>query len=121
MLLETFTLTGLPNFGGSYAPITFTSALHPLLTAGSTYYLYEAETGTEWNAWNVNSIVETGPHLYSADNITYANGSNGQGAFRVTVTPAATPEPGSIALLVGMSISGAGFLIRRRRNANEAV
>ena len=36
-------------------------------------------------------------------------------------TPASTPEPGSIALLVGMSISGAGFLIRRRRNANEAV
>lgn len=33
----------------------------------------------------------------------------------LTLTPAATPEPGSIAMLVGMSLSGAGFLIRRRR------
>ena len=33
----------------------------------------------------------------------------------------ATPEPGSIALLVGMSVSGAGFLVRRRRNAHKAA
>jgi len=31
--------------------------------------------------------------------------------------PAATPEPGSVALLVGMGISGAGLLTRRRKQA----
>lgn len=31
--------------------------------------------------------------------------------------PAATPEPGSVALLVGMGISGAGLLMRRRKQA----
>ena len=33
----------------------------------------------------------------------------------------ATPEPGSLALLVGMSVTGAGFLARRRHNARQAV
>lgn len=39
----------------------------------------------------------------------------------IQTAPASTPEPGSIALLIGMSISGAGFLARRRRNANKVA
>ena len=39
------------------------------------------------------------------------------GAFTIT----ATPEPGSIALLVGMGVSGAGFLARRRHSARRAA
>lgn len=35
--------------------------------------------------------------------------------------PAVTPEPGSVALLVGMSVSGVGFLIRRRNQAKQAA
>ena len=34
---------------------------------------------------------------------------------------AAVPEPGSLALLVGMGVSGVGFLVRRRRQAIEAA
>ena len=33
--------------------------------------------------------------------------------------PAATPEPGSVALLTGMCLSGAGFLSRRRKKARK--
>ncbi len=35
----------------------------------------------------------------------------------VTATPAAVPEPGSMALLVGVTVSAAGFLGRRKRRA----
>ena len=35
----------------------------------------------------------------------------------VNTTPAVTPEPGSMALLVGMGVTGAGFLARRRKQA----
>ena len=37
-----------------------------------------------------------------------------QGSFNV-------PEPGSVALLVGMGVSGAGFLVRRRKSAMKAA
>ena len=33
--------------------------------------------------------------------------------------PAATPEPNSVALLVGMSVTGAGFLARRRSTRKD--
>jgi hypothetical protein len=34
---------------------------------------------------------------------------------------AAVPEPGSVAFFVGMGLSGAGFLARRRKNARKAA
>jgi hypothetical protein len=39
----------------------------------------------------------------------------------VVVNAAAVPEPGSIALLVGMGLSSAGFLARRRKQARKAA
>jgi hypothetical protein len=36
-------------------------------------------------------------------------------------TATAVPEPGSIALLAGMGLSGAGFLARRRKNTRQAA
>ena len=35
--------------------------------------------------------------------------------FGFAIVPAAVPEPGSIALFVGLGVMGAGFLLRRRR------
>ena len=35
--------------------------------------------------------------------------------IQVAAVPAAVPEPGSIALLVGLGVTGAGFLARKRR------
>jgi hypothetical protein len=34
----------------------------------------------------------------------------------VPITPPGTPEPGNVAMLVGLGLSSAGFLIRRRRS-----
>jgi hypothetical protein len=41
--------------------------------------------------------------------------------IRINFSSSAVPEPGSIALLAGMGLSGAGFLARRRKNARQAV
>lgn len=41
--------------------------------------------------------------------------------FSVNVISSSVPEPGSVALLVGMCLSGAGFLARRRKNACKAA
>ena len=46
-----------------------------------------------------------------------ANNFEGYTLFFGTVNTAAVPEPGSVALLVCMSVTGAGFLARRRREA----
>ena len=48
------------------------------------------------------------------------DGGNGEIVLSY-VTPAAVPEPGSVALLAGMGLSGAGFLARRRKNARQSV
>ena len=37
------------------------------------------------------------------------------GSFTLSAAPTAVPEPGSIALLLGMGVTGAGFLRKRRR------
>ena len=41
--------------------------------------------------------------------------------FVLSPAPMSTPEPGSLALLAGMGLSGAGFLARRRKNARLAA
>ena len=38
-----------------------------------------------------------------------------------TAAPMSTPEPGSVAMLVGMGLSGAGFLARRRNQTGKAA
>lgn len=50
------------------------------------------------------------------NNIGYPDEAWGIDNLRVSVSPTATvPEPGCVALLVGTGISGAGFLLRRRK------
>lgn len=43
--------------------------------------------------------------------------------YSLAITPVAStvPEPGSLALLVGMGLTGVGFLARRRKNARQAT
>ncbi len=62
VIMESWTVTGLPAFGGSYAPVSLISLPGVMLNAGQSYWL-EASAGdpTNWPAWNYNSIGETGP------------------------------------------------------------
>ena len=71
-----------------------------LVVAPNTYYGLAYSTPLNLFSLDQNSnIVATGP----------------QGTTGFASGPTITPEPGSLALLVGMGVTGAGFLSRRRR------
>jgi hypothetical protein len=74
-------------------------------------------------SYDVN-IFSNGPSSYEvAYPVTVFGGDFGDtvdGVGTLTVT-AATPEPGGIALLIGLSVSSAGFLARRRRSARTTI
>lgn len=90
------------------------------LTPGQTYFLQPVETNTS----NV-LITGTPTDTYSAgsatghDYFTIAFGIADLN-FREGIV-ASTPEPCSIALLIGMGVSGAGFLVRRRRRNDGQI
>lgn len=95
----------LANNGGSVSGLLFTATVSS--TTSPDYYGYQAFT--------------LNPAYYSA-NATNDGGATNSTAFSnfsVTVTPAVTPEPGSAALLVGMGVTGAGFLARRRNTQSK--
>ena len=67
---------------------------------------------------NLGSSIAFGGTVGSTSDYVFGfTNTNATNQGTLTLTPAATPEPGSIAMLVGMGLSGAGFLIRRRKNA----
>ncbi len=112
-IMESWTLTGLPNFGGDYSPIALASIPGVMLNAGQTYWL-EASAGdpTNLSVWNENSIGETGPmdEYFSGGWHEFANRT--QGAFDV-IGIAATPEPAPAAL-TGVGLLCMGGLLRRK-------
>ena len=90
----------------------------------------------------LNGLNQTGPYvqfltvgiapaqLSSSNVLTLSINEGGDGGdgwavdfltVGVTSTPASVPEPGAIALVLSMGITGAGFLARRRRNARHAA
>jgi len=113
-IMESWTLTGLPNFGSDYAPLTLTSVPGVRLDAGQIYWL-EASAGepTNLSVWNQNSIGETGTidEYFSGGWHEFSN--RAQGAFDV-IGAAATPEPASAAL-IGFGLLGIGGILRRKR------
>ena len=119
--IETFFVTGLlPSVGGgsSVSPTIVTSVLHPLLSAGTVYWLIIAPPSGNGVAWLTANILTT-PDLqaslsngnWTASPLLY--GYNNPGAFSVDATVvAAAPEVGALPLAAG----GLGFLFYIRRS-----
>ena len=105
------------TFGSNNVPIFLASALNPLISVGTPYWIAIGTSTQTWSAWNWNDQGATGL-LASGSNGGSFNppANNTLGAMRVTVRPSAVPEPSSMALLFG---GGAGcmFMIRRRRKS----
>ncbi len=113
---DTQSFVSLTNFtGNSVAPRTGSdAALAGQLGFGtgdygdSTYHLrFTFANATPTVAFNFTSGLNEGPSNegWGLDNVVVTS----------TGTPAAVPEPGSVAMLVGLSVTGAGFAARRRK------
>jgi PEP-CTERM motif-containing protein len=120
-LLETWSVTNLPNFGQNVAPLTVVSSSHPLLTSGSNYILFAAPgANNTLAAWDYNPTLATGSAYFSFASPGTNGGvsTNTLPAVRINVEDdvSATPEPASVTLL-GIGIAGmAGYGWRRRRS-----
>lgn len=114
VIMESWTVTGLPAFGGSYAPVTLMSSGGVMLSAGQTYWIVaSAGDPTNWSAWNENSIGATG-NFDQFNNGVWSQFNGTLSAFDVMGTTSSSPEPASAAL-IGLGLLGMGGLIRRKR------
>ena len=120
-ILESLTLTNLPKFTtSSYTPEIITSVNHPFLTAGTRYFLYEAETGDEDNSWNICDRLSQGFHTISTNGGPYsrplAQGvESTPGAFSVQVD--AVPEASTtviFGLLLILGLCGSVLAARKK-------
>jgi hypothetical protein len=94
------------------------------LVNGNFYYLEASVRASEGVDNNNNQYLDWGYVQDSSGPFWEVPGDpqgglTVQGAMKVFVGPAAasTPEPGSIALLTGLGISGGVFILRRRRSS----
>jgi PEP-CTERM motif len=116
-VLESFTITGAMPILGTFSSghlVTATSVLHPLLTAGTQYWvvLSVPDDGMSHAAWDLNSLGDTGPIVQENHGIEIFHATDASGAMRITGQ--AVPEPSSIVLVGISAVAGLGRRLRRR-------
>ena len=110
--LESFTINNeLPQVGtySSGNLLLATSVIHPLLTAGSQYWVVLSAPDTTWAGWNFNSTGVTGPLYQSNNGVPVNSGTLTLGAMRITGN--VVPEPSSLVLscMAALSLLGCGL------------
>ncbi len=112
---------------GSVNDAGYATGLAEDVTGAFLPYLYRNHTLTNLNdfvvgtGWTINSTF-----LITNDNSIYGEGIDPNGyesLFLLTpnAVPAAVPEPGALALLVGAGLSTVGLLTRKRRGRNQVA
>lgn len=114
-LIESFAVLGgsLGAFGSNNAPLVLSSMLHPLLSAGTRYWVAVNADAHDTVAWNLNSTGDLSDQAISTNGgaTWFSPTGNAPGAFEV-LSISTAPEPGS-AGLVGASLLL--MALRRRR------
>jgi hypothetical protein len=117
--IESFAVLGasLGALGARNAPLVFNSLLHPMLSAGTRYWITVIADAHDSVAWNLNSTGDAADQAVSVDGgaTWFSPSGNTPGAFEVL---SAVPEPGTVAL------AGAGLawlLVRRRHRGRSCA
>ena len=118
----TFDLTGFSTAGAMLQGMTFADNQVAAIYLNGVNVGFTGPNSNALTPFTLSSGFASG--LNTLDFIVH-NNADGQGnpeftAFRadglnLTANPAAVPEPGSVAMLVGLGVTGAGFLARRKR------
>jgi hypothetical protein len=121
-LIESFTVDdAMPTLGTvtSGHLVTATSLLHPLLTAGTQYWvaLGVPHDGT-WAAWNLNSTGDTGAMFQNNHGSVPAPFTDTRGAIRISAE--SIPEPSAFVLAGAAACLTIGYRLRRRSSAKGA-
>jgi len=102
-VLESFSFTGasLGSLGTYNNPVTATSVLQPLLTAGTRYWITVASSPAFAIAWNDNSTSSTVDQAVSSDGGSTWFSPSGMTPSAFDVLSTTTPEPSAALLLSG--------------------
>ena len=114
-VLENFTVQGtaLGAFALNNPPLLLTSLVHPQLHLGTQYWVAISSPISDAISWNLNTSGDSSDQAISTDGgaTWFSPSGNTPSALEVSVAPAATtPEPGTLAFLLG----GAMLLALRR-------
>jgi hypothetical protein len=126
LLLESYSFVNqMGTFTDNNPPLVGISVTHPLLMAGTNYWLVVAPGATDTNAdWNQTTQDVRGTLAQSTDGgATWSSfGSEPLGAFEVFGDPVAVPEPSTLVMSsILFGIGGVGLVYRRFKKTATAV
>jgi len=113
--LESWTIPVSGLSGNLNPPVWAYSALNPMLSAGTQYWLVgEANAAASAMVWFLNDTGDEGPMATRANGGSWVPSYGLRGAFQVNGTAQAVPEPATVALF-GLGI--VALVLRRRRRS----
>jgi hypothetical protein len=113
--LGSWDITNLPDFGTCCAVSSILGISGINVSAGASYFLMASTPRDTWDAWNFNSIGDTGLVDFTFDGGTTWHQAPGSTRYAFQVLANPVPEPGTL-MLFGSGIIGLAGILRRKIN-----